>query len=79
MKQFWVAVGSVKVLYGEKPKGAIIFSEREGRLSVIAGGQFFLVPPLACVENLVPPFDHLKKFCLPHKQTAPLLVKMIAS
>ncbi len=59
------------------------FTRRGGRLSVMAGRQFFLVPPLPTAKNfgppplgptekiLVPPLDYPKKFWSPHKQTAP--------
>ncbi len=43
-------------------KGAIIFyREGGGRLSVIAGRQFFLVPPLACAKKFWSPPRHVQK------------------
>ncbi len=43
-------------------KGAIIFyREGGGRLSVIAGRQFFLVPPLACAKKFWSPPRHARK------------------
>ncbi len=47
-------------------KGAIIFYREGGRLSVIAGRQFFLVPPPWHAQKiLVPPLAWAKKFWSP--------------
>ncbi len=63
-------VAMIRSMYERKSplftfKGAIIFY-REGGPSVMAGHQFFLVPPFAYVKKiLVPPFGFVKKFWSP--------------
>ncbi len=43
-----------------------------GRLSVITGHQFFLVPPLACAKNSGPLLACAKKFWSPSRERTPL-------